>query len=158
MSTSKENPMIILVIVLALVAYGLLTNSSNPVPVVNNNTTTNPNTTTSITNTNTNVGDVNVNTPLETISYGEALVIYKDFSIQFDTACQANPNNVVYRNGTNIMIDNRSPFTRTIKIGSVYTVEPYGFKIIKISSTFWPVKWIVSCDKSQDVATIIIQG
>ncbi|MEI6400322.1 MAG: hypothetical protein WCO58_02255 [bacterium] len=94
-----------------------------------------------------------------TISYQKALEIYKDKRIQLGatTVCTATPNNVTYKNGTSIMIDNRSTIARTIKIGSTYTVKPYGFKIIKLTSKTLPVKWYMDCNKQQNVATILLQ-
>jgi hypothetical protein len=150
MSTGKgENPVIILIIVLALAIFGVWTMKNNPAPVLNFDGTTNDSTN--------KTGTVAVDTSAREITYGEALAIYKNSRIQFDTLCQASPNNFVYKNGTNIMIDNRSPVSRSIKVGSVYNVEAYGFKIIQLSSIVLPTKWLVDCDNSQNVATITIQ-
>ena len=91
------------------------------------------------------------------LSYAEALAKYKDARIQLDDRCQASPNNVTYKNNTSIMIDNRSPMTRSVKVGSTYTIKGYGFKIVKLSSSQLPIQWLVDCDKSQNVATILIQ-
>ena len=154
MSTGKENPVIILVVVLALVAYALWSMKSSPaIPSTDTNQVVD--TTTGANNGNGNGnGNVNTNTPL---SYSDALAIYKNARIQLDTACRASPSNITYKDGTSIMIDNRAPVARTVKVNSVYTIPAYGFKIIKLSSAILPATWLIDCDKSQNVATIIIQ-
>lgn len=95
------------------------------------------------------------------MSYQNALELYKDNKrIQIsgsDTFCQASPNNVMYKNGTSIMIDNRSPQARTIKVGSTYTIPGYGFKVVKLSSASLPVTFLMDCDKQQNVAKILLQ-
>jgi len=102
-------------------------------------------------------GSVNAVKSTPAISYKDALIKYKDTRIQLDSRCQATPNNVTYKNNVFIMIDNRSSAARTVKIGSVYSVKAYGFKIIKLSSANLPVTWLMDCDKSQNVATILLQ-
>lgn len=94
------------------------------------------------------------------LSYKDALVTYKDRRIQLNNQnglCQAVPNNVTYKNGTNIMIDNRSPNARTVKLGSTFTIKGYGFKIVNVSSSTLPATWLLDCGAQQNVATILIQ-
>ena len=92
------------------------------------------------------------------ISYANALVKYKDRRIQFDTTCQASPNSVTYKDNTGIMLDNRSPQTRVIKVGTNYTIKPYGFKIVVLPDIYLKSKTLlVDCGASQNVATILIQ-
>lgn len=92
------------------------------------------------------------------ISYANALVKYADRRIQLDRTCQARPNNVTYKDNTGIMIDNRSPQTRTVKVGATYTIKPYGFKIVVLPDIYLKSKTIfVDCDKYQNVATILVQ-
>src|SRR5258708_267492 len=106
----------------------------------------------------TTAGSVNSSaSPLATLSYQQALLKYKDARIQLDKTCQATPNNVTYKNGTNIMIDNRAPVARTVKVGSTISIKGWGFKIVKLSSSTLPATWLVDCDTSQNVATILIQ-
>jgi len=100
-------------------------------------------------------GDTTV--PASVISYQEALVKYADARIQLDSTCQASPDNMTFKDGTNIMIDNRSAVDRTIKVGSVFKVKAWGFKIVKLSTATKPVTWFVDCDGSQNVSTILIQ-
>jgi hypothetical protein len=94
-----------------------------------------------------------------TISYANALLKYKDARIQLGTGqqCTATPNNMTFKNGTTIMIDNRASVARTLKIGTQYSVKGYGFKLIKLSSGTLPMKYLVDCGSQQNVATILLQ-
>ena len=94
-----------------------------------------------------------------TLSYEKALATYKDKRIQLGlgTSCKATPDTVTYKNGTSIMIDNRSPNDRTFKLGATYSVKGFGYKIVKLSSDTVPTKWLLDCDKQQNVATVLIQ-
>ena len=101
---------------------------------------------------------VNAGAKGTSLSYKDALIKYADKRIQFDQACQAVPNNVTYKDNTGIMLDNRSPQARTIKIGTNYTVKGYGFKIVFLPDVYLKAKTIlVNCDKSKNVATILVQ-
>ncbi len=93
------------------------------------------------------------------ISYTNALAKYADRRIQLDSNCQASrPNVVTYKDNTGIMIDNRSNQTRTVKVGTTFTIKPYGFKIVVLPDTYLKSKTLlVDCDKSQNVATILVQ-
>ena len=95
--------------------------------------------------------------PTKLLKYGEALSLYKDKRIQLDTKCQASPNNATFKNNTKIMIDNRSAVTRTVKVGSVMTIKPWSFRIVNLSASTLPATWLMDCDKSQNVATLLIQ-
>lgn len=102
-------------------------------------------------------GSINASSPAAPISYQNALLKYKDARLQLDTTCQGSPDRMTFKNGTNIMIDNRSPNTRTVKVGSTFTIKPWGFKIVNLSSATLPATWYVDCDQSQNVSTILIQ-
>ncbi len=92
------------------------------------------------------------------ISYSNALAKYADRRIQLDLTCQAHPNNVTYKDNTGIMIDNRSPQTRTVKVGTTFTIKPWGFKIVVLPDVLLKSKTIlVDCDGYQNVATILVQ-
>jgi len=145
-----ENAIIILVIVAVLAVYGLWSMRNNPISTVNYNQ---PIPFVGYTNNN----PINIINYMPTAGYEQALLEYKNARIQLDKNCQATPNYVTYKNDTNIMIDNRSAIARTVKVGSVYTIEPYGFKIIKLLSPILPVTWFINCDNSPNVATILLQ-
>lgn len=102
-------------------------------------------------------GSVNAGVSASALTYQQALVTYKDKRIQVQPSCQVIPNNVTYKTGTTIMIDNRSAVAHTMKIGSTFTVKAWGFKIIKLAPTTVPTTYLVDCDGSQNVATILVQ-
>ena len=92
------------------------------------------------------------------LSYTSAVGKYKDARIQFDIACQAVPTQATWKSGTEIMLDNRSPRDRVIKVGaSIYNLKARGFKVIRLSSSTLPATMLVDCDQSQNVATILVQ-
>ncbi|MBI1866479.1 MAG: hypothetical protein HY005_00160 [Candidatus Staskawiczbacteria bacterium] len=94
----------------------------------------------------------------EPISYANALVKYANKRIQLDPMCQAYPSKITYKDNTGIMIDNRSPKTRTVKVGTTFTVKPWGFKIVVLPDVLLEPKTImVDCDQSRNVATILVQ-
>ncbi|MEI7765605.1 MAG: hypothetical protein WCI93_03410 [bacterium] len=102
---------------------------------------------------------INVIPPV-VMSYADALVKYADKRLQFDKDCQVSlPNNVVtYKDNTGIMIDNRSSQTRTIKIGTTFTIKPYSFKIVVLPDVYLKTNTLlVDCDNSKNVATILVQ-
>lgn len=149
------------VLVLAIIVLGIVFYMKSKEPAVeveqqsqtpattqsNNVSTTKPASTTS------NTG----NKPVS-MAYEDALVKYKDRRIQLNTACQANPNVVTYKDNTGIMIDNRSDKTRIVKVGSSYTIKPWGFQIVVLPDIYLKSKTLlVDCDKSQNVATILVQ-
>lgn len=96
-------------------------------------------------------------TPAVSLSYQQALIKYKDRRIQLDKNCQAFPNNVTYKNGTSIMIDNRAGVARTLNINGPVSIKAYGFKIVTLSSSTLPKTILVDCGAGQNVATILLQ-
>ena len=146
----KGNAVLELIVVLALVIFALWSMKNSSTTVVVSDTPG------IVSTEDTSTGSVNVVAP-KILSYEQALVRFKDSRIQLDKNCQAYPNVVTYKNNTDIMIDNRSPLARTIKIGSVYNVKAYGFKIIRLSSLTLPVTFLMDCGTSENVATILIQ-
>lgn len=118
---------------------------------------TTPVATTTATTSTTTTTKPQATTPAQALAYAEALKKYADRRIQITPTCQVVPNNATYKNGTTIMIDNRSDKTKSVKIGSVYTVGAYGFKIVTLSSSTLPATFYVDCDKQQNSGTITIQ-
>jgi len=152
----------VVVVLVIIVAFWFMIQSSTT--VVTDNTVNNPAVNTEDTALEANIGmedisagSVNAGATAVSISYANALIKYKDARLQLDKTCQASPNNVTYKNGINIMIDNRAPVARTVKVGSTFGIKAWGFKIVKLSSTTLPATWLVDCGTSQNVATILIQ-
>ncbi len=143
----------IVALVIVLIAWWAMKNpSSSSEDALNNNTEEEVESTEDTTD-----GSVNVSAPAATLSYQQALAKYKDARIQLDKTCQAIPNNVTYKNGTSIMLDNRAPVARTVKLGSTFSIKGYGFKIVKLQSATVPTTWQMDCGTSQNVATVLIQ-
>jgi hypothetical protein len=120
------------------------TTSNNSIPVVNPAE-------------NINTNNTGVSTAKPSISYANALIKYKNARLQLDKTCQADIDKMTFKNNSSLMIDNRAPVARTVKVGSTFSIKAYGFKIIQLSSSTLPATWFVDCDKSQNVATILIQ-
>ena len=93
------------------------------------------------------------------MSYQTALETYKDKRIQFNQNCEAFPSETTYKNGTTLMIDNRSPRTLRLKFLTSISVSPYSFKIVKLSTpeSTLPRAVFVDCGDSENVATILLQ-
>ena len=102
-------------------------------------------------------GAVSTLDALNNISYAKALIKYKNARLQLEKTCQATPNHMTFKNGAYLMIDNRAGVARTIRVGSLYKIKAYGFRIVRLSVSKVPTTWLVDCDKYQNVATILIQ-
>lgn len=139
-----------LVIVLVLVALGIWSLKQGPVPALDTNQAVNF-------VEDTSSGSIDANNPAAPLSYQQALVKYSGARIQLDKNCQASPDKMTFKNNTNVMIDNRAPVIRTVKVGSTFSVRAYGFKIVRLYSTTLPATWYVNCDSSRNVSTILIQ-
>ena len=87
--------------------------------------------------------------------------LVKDFNgrrIQFDARCQAIPSNVTYKNGTQVMFDNRSGDARWISVGGAeYYLSGYGYKILTLSSKTLPKTLYLNCGSAVNVGQILIQ-
>ena len=153
-----------LIIIVAVVVIGWFAMSSFNSPAGSGtatSTSTGATTTTTVAKTTTTVKKpVPVASQPVTMSYTNALALYKDnkrIQLSGDTFCQVTPNNVMYKNGTSIMIDNRSAKTRTVKVGATYSIPGYGFKIVKLSSGTLPATLFMDCDTQQNVAKVLLQ-
>jgi|SRR3989344_7573471 len=98
--------------------------------------------------------------PVQSAStYTELVKKYNGKRIQFDKYCQANPSNVTFKNGTSIMLDNRSGDARIVSVGGVkYSLAGYGYKVITLSSTSLPKELLLSCGSSGNVGKILLQA
>src|ERR1035437_1546400 len=153
---NKNKNLWIWIVVIVIVLIGVVmwaTNSSAPAPVAQNNEVVVP----VVPTEDTTVGSVNVGAPAASLSYEPALIKYKDARLQLDAVCQASPDKMTFKNNALLMVHNRAPTARNVRIGSIFPIKAYGFKIVKLTSTTLPVTWKVDCDASQNVATILIQ-
>jgi hypothetical protein len=90
-------------------------------------------------------------------NYEQALLLFQERRIQLDENCQARPNNVTFKNGTLVMIDNRSDKLRTVRLGAVFSIKPYSYQVVKMDNPKNGSTIYMGCDGSQNVATILIQ-
>jgi hypothetical protein len=91
-------------------------------------------------------------------SYGDAVKQYADRRIQFDMYCQAKPVNGTYKNGSYLMLDNRSGDARIITVNGIqYKLAGYGWTIITLSAKVLPATWAVDCGAARNVSKILIQ-
>lgn len=157
---SKKNLYTILTIIILIVAavflYKAITLTGlDIVPIINNQNPANK--------TTNNSGSTNATTPTASLSYQEALKIYADkriqFSINYNGACVAVPIHSVFKNGTKIMLDNRSEKTLTISLdGAVSNIAGYGFKIVTLSTKSpLPHTLKINCNGSKGVSQLILQ-
>ena len=93
------------------------------------------------------------------LSYSDAIKKYGNYRIQFDQACQAHPNNITFKSGTKVMFDNRATVARTINFnGTKYRIASYDYEVINmVSPNGYPATVMVDCDKSQNVASVLLQ-
>ncbi len=149
------------IIVLALVIFLIVRNGKNTSVAPEETTQDNSSALTAgvVPTEDLTAGSVHVSTPTAALSYSQALALYKDRRIQFNTGCQAIPNNATYKNNTDLMLDNRSPNTRTLHLGFMgdVTIKAWGFKIVMFSSATLPRAVIIDCGQLQNVATISLQ-
>ena len=98
-------------------------------------------------------------TPLPSVSgYSEAVKQYEGRRIQFDQYCQANPVSSTYKNGTTIMLDNRSGDPRIVQVdGKSYNLAGYGYKLVSLSSTTLPQTYTLNCGSAVNVGKILLQ-
>src|SRR3989344_6457176 len=91
-----------------------------------------------------------------TRSYTEMVKEYEGRRIQFDQRCQMVPTSVTYKNGTSIMLDNRSSDAKTVKVGSnSYSLAGYGYQVVTLSGSSLPQEVSVSCG-SVNVGKILL--
>ena len=93
------------------------------------------------------------------LSYSQLVAQYGNNRIQFDQNCQAQPNLVVLKNGSSILLDNRANQTRTIGVNSrIYTLVPYGYQVATLSTASVPQTLSLSCNNQVNVGTINLQA
>ncbi len=105
-----------------------------------------------------------VKTPVATVKpaastdnagYNQALVSYKNSRIQFNQACQVTPSNASFKNGTSVLLDNRSKTAHTVSFnGATYSLPAYGYQVVVVSSSTAPSKLGINCDGTVNTGTI----
>lgn len=105
--------------------------------------------------------EVGVGTGATSITYTEALVAYAQRRVQFShpqglASCNATPQKVTFKGGTKFMLDNRTNSTAVIKFsgGVQYSLPAYSFQIVTLNT---PNTYIIDCNSTPNVATVVIQ-
>ena len=93
------------------------------------------------------------------MSYSQLVQQYGNDRIQFDQNCQAQPKSIVLKNGTKVMLDNRSSQTRSVTVnGTKYQLGAYGYQLITLSSPSIPQTLSLGCDNLVNVGTVQLEA
>lgn len=93
------------------------------------------------------------------LTYSQLVAQYGNNRIQFNSSCQAVPSSLVLKNGTGILLDNRSNMTQVISLnGATYTLVPYGYRVVTLTSSLLPTSLSISCNSSVNTGTIQLQA
>lgn len=96
--------------------------------------------------------------PTQGLSYQQALQEYAGRMMQFDANCRATPNLLTFKNGTEVMFDNRAPDKQTVKLdGKAYEIGAFGFVAVVLNSKALPHTIKVDCGALYSVAQITLQ-
>lgn len=95
----------------------------------------------------------------KSLTYEQALAQYADRRIQIQPGCQLSLATPVFKNGTYVMFDNRTPTAQAISLdGARYTVGGYGFKIIRLYAAQLPHTIQIDCGTGRNSGRIVLQG
>lgn len=153
----------IVVIVVAIVAGAWWLNRDSSNLSLSPDTSTSP---TPVGATKTPAGSKTVSrtvTPTPTVtsnlSYTQLVAQYGSNRIQFDQDCKGQPGSMVLKNGAGVLLDNRSNKTQVITLNGVsYTLVPYGYRVVTVSSSSLPKAVGVSCNDSINSGMINLQA
>ena len=120
------------------------------------------------TNTNTNTAPTEITNKPETKpttptkvpagSYQEMVKKYEGRRIQINDACQATPSSQTFKNGTQVMFDNRG--SKAIKLtvdGVSYPTSAYTYRLIPLTSKTLPHSVIINCNGQNNIAQFNLQ-
>jgi hypothetical protein len=153
------------IVVVVLIVVGLLLSHKKsttddmvtPAPV----DTTVPDTTTPVTSPKSTTTGPGIDPEREGIStsnagvYANLMLKYKDHMVQFNKQCQVVTVVQGWKQGTDILLDNRAAISAKIVIGSRTFVLPgYGYKVIDLPTVG---KFVIDCNARQNVTTITVQ-
>ena len=149
------------IVVVVLIVVGLLLSNKKsdtgdivPTPV----DTTNPDTATPATTPTTTTG---IDPEREGISksnagiYANLMLKYKGKMVQFNKECAVITNKVTFKQGTDILLDNRDDTAAKIVIGSrTFNLPAYGYKVIDLPTIG---SYQLDCNKRLNVVTVSVQ-
>lgn len=89
--------------------------------------------------------------------YTDLVKEYWDQRIQFDERCQVPHDRVTYKNGTKVLLDNRSESPRVITfMGSHYSLQAFGYQVVTLSSQNLPQESLIGCGAA-NVSKVLVQ-
>ena len=92
---------------------------------------------------------------VDTRSYAELILAYKDRTIQFGKDCQVRASDQVYKLGGEVLLDNRNDFPVLITFGGIsYNLGGYGHQVVTLNSEG---KFMVECNANKNVVTVTVQ-
>lgn len=87
--------------------------------------------------------------------YATLMLTYKDRMVQFNKECAVVSNKVTFKQGTDILLDNRDDTAAKIVIGSrTFNLPAYGYKVIDLPTIG---SFQLDCNKRLNVVTVSVQ-
>ena len=97
--------------------------------------------------------------PTSAYSYTDLVQMYGNNRIQIDRSCQVMPSTMAVKNGTSIMLDNRSNSAKAVSLnGKVYNLAAYGYQVVTLQAPSVPQNISISCNTSVNVGTIMLEA
>lgn len=93
------------------------------------------------------------------LSYDAAVNKFWNMRIQFGENCVATPAVSTFKNGTELMIDNRSTQDKVFTVnGSSYPIAAHDYAVVPFTATTSPQKFTINCGVMQNAATVTVQN
>ena len=147
----------VVVVVLVAVWTSRLNNGGN-LNLIDNNGTASPSPTSSPAS-NATKPKATSSPILGAANYSQLVQEYEGRRIQFDDRCQMTPVSPTFKNGTKIMLDNRSEIGKAITInGQKYQIIGYGYQLLILSSKSLPQTMNIGCGSAESVGNILLQA
>lgn len=91
------------------------------------------------------------------MSYSQLVQQYGTNRIQIDQNCQIQPESVVFKTGTSILLDNRTNQSKQITMdGKTYNLGSYGYQVVTLSGT--PHNIGITCNNLPNAGTIQLEA
>ncbi len=88
-------------------------------------------------------------------TYANLMLKYKGKMVQFNKECAVITNRVTFKQGTDILLDNRDDTAAKIVIGSrTFNLPAYGYKVIDLPTIG---SYQLDCNKRLNVVTVSVQ-
>lgn len=88
-------------------------------------------------------------------TYANLMLKYKGKMVQFNKECAVVTNKVTFKQGTDILLDNRDNTAAKIVIGSrTFNLPAYGYKVIDLPTIG---SYQLDCNKRLNVVTVSVQ-